>query len=215
MTIASRGFQVVGMSSEWSPTERPRLWALSRRRACPPWGSLRHLGEGRVGLLPPNAYSVSHLPMPAILRPEAGWGQRGRLLYDLIRPGQHRGRIRSSGLAGSSSCPLPSACLKAWRLAGAYPQPSEHRAPRRATSAQLVRSLAPRAAGASPRISDHDASPPSPRAFSTCRQLLALLAYRLAEGVVLLPNPVASSRPPDVCAWQRPNHVLPAPSSAH
>src|SRR5262249_16646137 len=120
--------------------------------------------------------------------------------------------VRPSGLVGLSSYPLPSACLKAWRLAGAHPQLSEHRAPRRATSAQLASSLARLAAGASLRISDHDAIPPSLRASSTCRRSLAYLAYRLAEGVVLLPNPIASSRLPDVCAWRRPIHALPAPS---
>src|SRR5262245_28038851 len=49
---------------------------------------------------------MGHLPMPGMLRREAGRGQRagycmGRLLYDLVRPQQHRlGDRQAQGLGG-------------------------------------------------------------------------------------------------------------------
>src|SRR4029434_10165020 len=56
--------------------------------------------------------------------------------------------------------------------------------------------------------------PPSSRGPSTYRLSLSCLAYRLAGGVVLLPNPMPSSRPTDACAWRRPSHVQPPLSGA-
>jgi hypothetical protein len=56
---------------------------------------------------------------------------------------------------------------------------------------------------------------PSSRGSSMCRLSLSCLAYWLAGGVVLLPNPMPSSRPTDACAWRRPSHVPPLLSGAH
>jgi len=58
-------------------------------------------------------------------------------------------------------------------------------------------------------MSGPDAKPPSLRESSTCRRLLAGLAYRMVWGAVLPPNPVASSRPTDERASQCPIHVQP------
>jgi hypothetical protein len=54
-----------------------------------------------------------------------------------------------------------------------------HRAPRRSSSARRACSPTPRAVGASPRITDRGAMPPSPRGFSTCRLSPSCLASRL------------------------------------
>jgi len=69
-------------------------------------------------------------------------------------------------------------------LAGAMLSCSEHPARRRATSAQPVHSLVPRAAGASPRTSDPGAILPNPRGCSRCPQSLVCRHCRPAGGVV-------------------------------
>src|SRR6266853_2322142 len=92
---------------------------------------------------------------------------------------------------------------------------SSHQPRPHATSARLVRSLARRAARASLRIAGRGAKPPSRRESSTCRRSLAGLAYRIAGGVVLPPNPAASSRLTDERASQRPTHVQPLLSVVH
>jgi hypothetical protein len=110
------------------------------------------------------------------------------------------GIVRPSAFVDSSPYPSLSACLRTWKWAKVELQSFEHPARHRATNAQRVRSPVLRVAGASPRMLDHGAIHPSPRGSSTCQRSLARLPYRRAGGVVLRPNPVASSRLTDAYA---------------
>src|SRR5262245_43847965 len=115
------------------------------------------------------------------------------------------GIVRLSAFVDSSSCPSLSPCLAIWREAVKTLSLSEHPARRRATNAQPGHSRARRAFGVSPRTLDRGAILPSPRGSSMCRRSRAGLPYRLVGGVVLRPNPVASSRPSDAYACRRPS----------
>src|SRR4029453_14955055 len=57
--------------------------------------------------------------------------------------------------------------------------------------------------------------PPSSRGPSTYRLSLSCLACRPAVAVVLLPNPMPSSRLINACAWRRPSHLWLLLSGVH
>src|SRR5262249_5491678 len=152
----------------------------------------------------PRDPDVAHrglTPQPGTPRPNGDRGVAGcRLTALTAREAGPSGFVTPSAYVDVSSCPSLSPCLALWRVAGKKLSLSEHPARRGAPSAQLVPSLPPRAAGASPRMPDHGAILPNPREFSTCQQSVACLRYRLVGGVVLRPTPVASSRPSDAYA---------------
>jgi len=122
---------------------------------------------------------------------------------------------RPTAVAVSSPSPSPRDWLLVSILAEEQLRISSHQARPRATSARLARSPTHRAAHAWPRSSGRGATPPRRREFSMCPQSLAGLAYRIAGGVVLPPNPVASSRLTDECASQHPTRVQPLLSGVH
>ena len=118
----------------------------------------------------------------------------------LVRPSTAGGIVRPSAFVDSAPYLWLSACLRTWRWAKVELPSFEHPARHRATNVQRVCSPVLRAAGVSPQMSDHGAIHPNPRGPSTCQRSLAYLHGRRGEGVVLLPNLVASSRPTDACA---------------
>src|ERR1700730_755268 len=85
--------------------------------------------------------------------------------------------IRPTAVAVSSSSLLTSDWLLVSMRGEELLRISSHQARPRATSARLVRSPTRRSADGSLRISGLDARPPSLRESSTCRRLLADLAY--------------------------------------
>jgi hypothetical protein len=159
-----------------------------------PWGAENPKATDADGPASPERVMNDDSPDPV-----QGW-VHSYWITPSARASSKGGIVRPSAFVDSSPYPSLSAGLRTWKWAKVELQSFEHPARHRATNAQRVRALVLRGAGASPRMLDHGAIHPSPRGSSTCQRSLARLPCRRAGGVVLRPNPVASSRLTDAYA---------------